>query len=285
MTYSKLTHESFDSMLDKADSGDFAPTSESLLRSFVYHGVTYFEDFINGYTFPSFYRNDYHSAERTRIETRATRQPLIMTHSQDVQPNTMFKPDGREVKKTHLEKDAAYVTFPNSNIILSASHNRIDLQDYKRGANESDPSETINNFSLIYLIKTQTLLYDPKPIIAHEPDPDLKALRYQYISELFPIAKMYCSLHTHDSTVEKYSRHYNQQEGIDAISNLYDAGYKPSEIPEIAANDVILENQDRAKGALTFLAKHMESEVKGFNNWVNGIVKNEYPFLLYNEPT
>ena len=300
--YSKLTNETFYTMADafansrtnnnipvksRLTTGYCNLNSDTFLRHLSAYSIDFYEDGVNGYQLRPFYDNSWSSRNSINEAKENQSLPFQMVLRDDITPGTFFHPDGSEVKKTHLDNKIAYLKFHNTNIVYSTSHTSIPLMDYLRNRDQlsqitDEMFLTLGSYSIIYLHNTKTLIYDPDPITAYEPDMFIKEERYQYISELAPIAKMYIALHPDNSVVESHSRYYNKDVGFEALTKLYEKDITPSDFSAIAANDS-LTDKPLAIGALTFIAKHLDSEYKEFNNWVNGIVPNRYPFLLYKD--
>ena len=271
--YSQLTHLTFEDVLNSGHGGQFEPKSESLIRYIsTYHNITYYEDNVNGILLPSNWREGEYISYNSNDSV-----PFMIGTVGGMAPGSLIKPNGEAIKKTHLKYDAGYIKFADSNVVVSTEHYYINLEDYTRGENSTELSLDLNRYSMIYLSNTQTLLYDPKPFIAHEPDPVEKEKRYNYVTRLFPIAQLWTSLHPHNEHVEQSIRHYNQTYNIKELIRLYDLGAAPEDYPDLTTQS------DSPIQAMAFVARHLESGIKKFNNWINGITRNEYPFLLYNE--
>ena len=163
------------------------------------------------------------------------------------------------------------------------------LTDYTRGAEFErelmNPSLELRHYSVIYDHNTEMLLYDPHPIVINESVDELKQKRYEFISELLPIAQMWVSLHPdrfndynsrtdyHTFATLKALMTVGDTLTIDDIPNIPTELANPTS--EYPVTSIVL-----AK-ALYGAAKNIEMGNKAFNNWINGISEQQYNFLIY----
>jgi hypothetical protein len=273
-------------------NGYFHTQSASLQRNVIRNDVHYYEDGINGMNLRSFCDSGYDSLHYVKHTNFGGELPFQYLHPHAMAPNCLVRVDGTPVRKTHINDRVLLIKLPNG-LVYSADHTNIKLPDYHRKGDSveeiKNPSLRLAEFGMIYLHDTDTLLYDPKPIKITEPDEVVKEGRYAFISELMPIAQMWLSLHGDDQTVKDLIHRYNPTDvALPALIHLADV----TDISEIALipswtnhapEDLELTTVQVIR-ALVGCAKYIEDGNKSFNNWINGLVTNEYPFLIYHPP-
>lgn len=271
----------------------YHPETETLLRKVSTVNHTFYEDDINAWDFPNEWSNSHY--DRKTAENLSSRHttPFEFIPISDIKPGTVYRPNGTPVFKTHLDPEQMLCRFKKSNILISASHSKIPLKDFDCFAKDpiaelQEPSLTIGDHSIIYIKQTNTVLYNPDPIILNEPNPDLRESRYAYISELMPMSQMYVNLHPELDSVSQSVSYYHV-EIIDTLRNLHNRGIEPRQILSQANGQYDPDSpmklpQTEVRRLIWFIAKTISlNPPVEFNNWINGIQTNKYPLLILKE--
>ena len=290
--------QTFDTILDDPDvaryaHGTFFLETANYTRKINHNHTAYYDDGTVGFNLSGDFDYTYDGQANCEIMNKDGFLPIEFINYKDIVPGTFFKPNGEEIKKSYLDNHIGYMRPHNGNLIYSTHHKLLSLMDHRRHAKDPEvelqnPSFELGSHSILYIPATNNLCYDPLPIKTWEPDPEERDMRYAYIESLMPTAKMYYSLN--QDKITSFTAH-GLSTYFKSLQAMYKNKHSAQDLLELAAEEEWDDNHF-AIDTFTFLAIGIQKlEVhsnwnltRTFNQWVNGIIQHEYPYLLYYNP-